>query len=146
MQICPAHKSRAVEGVRAFCSPHIRAADARHGVIDNRTARGNVNSVACVTAATAGATAAARPATARAAAGTVIAIRGRCRFGRRCGLLLLEEPLGLSVEGVDELGGLVNLRLNLLLDLRGFGSLVGCNLLLARVLVLGGLAAARATA
>ena len=52
---------------------------------------------------------------------------------------MLEELLGLSVEGVDELGGLVNLRLNLLLDLRGFGSLVGCNLLLARVLVLGGL-------
>ena len=52
---------------------------------------------------------------------------------------MLEELLGLGVEGVDELGSLVNLRLNLLLNLRGFSSLVSCDLLLARVLVLGGL-------
>ncbi|WP_417303431.1 hypothetical protein [Ellagibacter isourolithinifaciens] len=47
-----------------------------------------------------------------------------------------------SVKGiwcVDKLGGLVDLCLDLLLDLRGFSSFVSCDLLLTRVFVLGGL-------
>ena len=52
-------------------------------------------------------------------------------------LLLLQELLGLGVEGVHELGRLAHLGLGLLLDGLGLRSLVRGDLLLARVLVLG---------
>ena len=154
LAIRPRDQTGAVERVGTLGTPDVGAADAAHGVAHDRvvgadrTAR--VHDGPAATAAGGAATAAAgRAAAATGVAGVRRGLRltlalglggsFRRRCGSRCGLLLLEELLGLGVEGADQLGGLIDLGLDLALDLLGFFGLGRGDLLLAGVLVLGGL-------